>query len=107
MFERAETELRDALVIYEKQLPNHFFTFETKSLLGATVSRSHPIEAENLLKSRYQGLKNQESTLPRHEKHRISEALDHLIQFYTDTNKPEEVKKWQVEKDNLSKPMEK
>ncbi|HQR06378.1 MAG TPA: serine/threonine-protein kinase [Gemmatales bacterium] len=106
-FDRAEIELRDALSIFEKQTPNHFYLYETKSLLGATLTRIHPIEAESLLKAGYQGLKSQVSTLPGHEKHRMSEALDRLIQFYTDTNKPDEVKKWQAEKDKLAEQLKK
>lgn len=34
---------------------------------------------------------------------RNPEAHDRLIQFYTETNKPDEVKKWQAEKAKLTK----
>ena len=37
----------------------------------------------------------------------LTEALDRLIQFYTETNKPDEAKKWQAEKEKLAKPVEK
>lgn len=36
---------------------------------------------------------------------RIPEALDRLIQLYIETNKPDEVKKWQAEKDKLAEQM--
>ena len=35
------------------------------------------------------------------------EALDWLIQLYTETNKPEEVKKWQAEREKYPKSPEK
>lgn len=37
----------------------------------------------------------------------IPEGLDCLIKLYTETNKPEEVKKWQAEKEKLAKPLQK
>jgi len=33
----------------------------------------------------------------------MPEVLDRLIQLYTETNKPDEVKKWQAEKGKLVK----
>jgi hypothetical protein len=33
----------------------------------------------------------------------MPEVLDRLIQLYTETNKPNEVKKWQAEKEKLPK----
>ena len=53
------------------------------------------------------GMKSRENTIPLHGKDRISEALDRLIQFYTETNKPDEVKKWQAEKAKLQEPSRK
>lgn len=38
---------------------------------------------------------------------RIAEALDRLIQLYTETNKPDEVKRWQAEKSKLAKVVDK
>ncbi|MBL8824625.1 MAG: hypothetical protein JNJ77_18715, partial [Planctomycetia bacterium] len=55
----------------------------------------------------YEGLKQREKTIPPRSSTRLPEALDRLIQLYTETNKPEEVKKWQAEKDKLPKPVEK
>jgi hypothetical protein len=37
----------------------------------------------------------------------LVETIDRLIQLYTETNKPDEVNKWQVEKEKLSKTAEK
>ncbi|MBL8821970.1 MAG: hypothetical protein JNJ77_05225, partial [Planctomycetia bacterium] len=51
----------------------------------------------------YEGLKQREKTIPPRSSTRLPEALDRLIQLYTETNKPEEVKKWQAEKEKLPK----
>jgi len=64
-------------------------------------------EAEPLLLTGYQGMKQRENTIPPHGISRITESLDRLIQLYIETNKPNEVKKWQAEKDKVPKPAEK
>jgi hypothetical protein len=42
-------------------------------------------------------MKEREKTIPPPGKPRLSEALDRLIEFYTATNKPDEVRKWRAE----------
>ena len=46
-------------------------------------------------------MKSQASVLPATERLSLTQALDRLIQLYTETNKPDEVKKWQAEKGKL------
>ena len=46
----------------------------------------------------YAGMKQREKTIPPQGATRISEALDRLVEFYTATNKPDEVKKWWAER---------
>ena len=55
-------------------------------------------EAEPLLRKGYEGMKQREKTIPPQASTRLPEALDRLIEFYTATNKPDEVKKWQAER---------
>jgi eukaryotic-like serine/threonine-protein kinase len=43
-------------------------------------------------------MKTREKTIPLQGSTRIPEALDRLIDFYTATNKPDEVKKWRAER---------
>jgi hypothetical protein len=64
--------------------------FLTKDLLT-------PTEAEPLLLKGCDGMKAREKTIPPQGAIRIPEALDRLIELYTVTNKPDEVKKWQAE----------
>jgi eukaryotic-like serine/threonine-protein kinase len=42
-------------------------------------------------------MKQRQRSIPPDARTRIPEALDRLIDLYTATNKPEEVKKWQAE----------
>jgi hypothetical protein len=43
-------------------------------------------------------MKPRDKTIPPEGRVRLPEALDRLIDFYTATNKPDEVKKWQAER---------
>jgi hypothetical protein len=74
---------------------------------GALLGQEKYKEAEMLLLKGYEGMKQREKTIPSQAKTRMAEALDRLIQLYTKTNKPDEVKKWQAEKGKLPKAVEK
>ena len=55
-------------------------------------------EAERLLRQGYEGMKAREKSIPPQRRRRVPEALDRLIELYTVTNKPDEVKRWQAER---------
>jgi eukaryotic-like serine/threonine-protein kinase len=55
-------------------------------------------EAEPLLLAGYEGMKQREKTIPPQGSTRIPEALDRLIELFTATDKPDDVKKWQAER---------
>ena len=95
----AEPLLRESLAIREKKEPDDWYTFNTKSLLGgALLGQKKYAEAEPLLLAGYEGMKQREKTIPPQGQIRLPEALDRLIELYTATNKPDEVKKWQAER---------
>ena len=102
-FADAEPILSECLAQREKKEPDAWTTFYTKSLLGgAFLGQRKYVEAEVLLNG-YQGMKQREAKIPgKFRAQLMSEALGRLVEFYTETNKPEEVKKWQAEKDKLS-----
>ena len=52
-------------------------------------------------------MKQQASQYPVKYATHINKVIESLTQLYTETNKPGEVKKWQAEKDKLTKPVEK
>jgi eukaryotic-like serine/threonine-protein kinase len=103
-----ESVLRECLALREKLQPTVWTTYNTKSQLGgALLNQKKYGEAEPLLLAGYEGLKQQEKTIPAASKKHYTEALQRIIQLYTETNKPDEVKKWEAEKDIISKTPEK
>ncbi len=109
-FAEAEPHLRESLAIREKTQPDAWTTFNTQSLLGgALLGQKKYADAEPLLLKGYEGMKTREKIIPKTGGGdlRMPQALDRLIQFYTETNKPEEVKRWQREKERFSKTPEK
>ncbi|MFO0812044.1 MAG: serine/threonine-protein kinase [Gemmatales bacterium] len=104
----AQVVLRESLAIREKKQPDAWTTFNTQSLLGwALLGQEKYADAELLLLKGYEGMKAREKTIPKKANTRLPEALDRIIQLYTETNKPEEVKKWQGERAKLPKSLEK
>lgn len=99
LFVEAEPLLRESLAIREQKEPGHWTTFNTQSALGgALLGQQKYAEAEPLLLKGYEGMKQQAKSIPAAATARVHEALDRLIELYTITNKPEEVKKWQAER---------
>jgi serine/threonine protein kinase/lipopolysaccharide biosynthesis regulator YciM len=95
----AEPLLRECLAIREKQLPDQWVTFNTQSLLGgALLGQKKYADAEPLLLKGYEGMKTREKTIPKGGGSRLPEAVDRLIELYTATNRPDELKTWQAER---------
>ena len=97
----AEQRLSECLAIREKQEPDDWRTFNTQSMLGgALLGQKKFADAEPLLLKGYAGMRAREEKIPKAggAELRISEALDRLIELYTATDKPDELKKWQSER---------
>ena len=100
----AEPLLRECLAIREKSQPDGWSTFNTKSLLGgALLGQKKYADAEPLLLAGYEGMKQRENTMPPQASTRIPESIDRLIELFTATNKPDELKKWQAERAKYAK----
>jgi tetratricopeptide (TPR) repeat protein len=83
--DEAEPLIREALTISEKVDPDDWQTFNTKSMLGgALLGRKRYAESEPLLLAGYQGLKQREATIPRTGTICLHQALERLVQLYTD-----------------------
>jgi tetratricopeptide (TPR) repeat protein len=94
----AETKLREALSIRQKLQPDAWTTFDTRSMLGeALLQQKKFAEAEPLLVSGYEGLKQREAKIPPWDKLRLSKALDRLVQLYTAWDKKAEAQQWRKE----------
>jgi tetratricopeptide (TPR) repeat protein/tRNA A-37 threonylcarbamoyl transferase component Bud32 len=99
-FADAEPPLRECLAIREKAEPDDWKTFNTRSQLGgALLGQKKYAEAEPLLRQGYEGMKAREKTIPPIWAIRpLPEALARLIELYTATSRPDEVKRWKDEK---------
>ena len=100
----AEASLRESSAIREKTHPNSPLRSRTQVLLGSALTgRKKFSDAESALLQGYEGLSRaieKESRPPQRTTLEAfaSEALDRLIELYSGTNKPDEVKKWQSER---------
>ena len=91
--------LRECLALREKTQPDIWQTFNTHSLLGgALLGQKKYADAEPLLLKGYKGLRQREKTIPPQGLVRLPEALDRLVEQYTATDKPDDVKKWRAER---------
>jgi eukaryotic-like serine/threonine-protein kinase len=94
-----ELPLRECLATREKRQPSDWRTFNAQSLLGgALLGQNKYAEAEPLLLAGYEGMKQREAAIPEQGKVRLPEALDRLIDLYTATDKPGDMKKWRAER---------
>jgi WD40 repeat protein/tetratricopeptide (TPR) repeat protein len=95
----AEPHLRECVALRAKYVPDAWTMFEAQSLLGGSLlGQKKYAEAEPLLLKGYEGMKQREKSLEPRDVPRLPEALDRLIELYTATNKPDEVKKWREER---------
>lgn len=100
----AEPLLVKALATRDKAAPDDWTTFNTRSLLGAALlGQKKYAAAEPLLLAGYEGMKKREKAIPPQGVTRIPEALDRLVELYTATNKPDEVRNWRAEQTKYSK----
>jgi len=79
----AEGSTRECLDIRGKQMPDDWITFNTRSRLGADLlGQNKYADAEALLLSGYEGMKQREDKIPRDKMVRIREALERLVALY-------------------------
>ncbi len=91
----AEAMWRECLAIREKKIPDDWQCFSTRSRLGGALSEEKKYaEAEPLLLSGYEGMKQRESKISPQDKPRIKEALERLAQLYENTSRPTEAAEW-------------
>jgi hypothetical protein len=101
----AELKLRECLTIRQKMQPDDWTTFDTKSMLGeALLEQGKFAEAEPLLVSGYEGMKQRQDTIPAQEKPRLTRALERLVKLYEDWGKIDQATRWkQLESANAMK----
>jgi serine/threonine protein kinase len=105
---QAEALLRDCLKVREGKQPDAWTTFNTRSLQGeALLGQKKYEQAEPLLLSGYQGMKEREKTIPSQAKVRLTEALQRLVKLYEATDKKDQAAKWRKELEETKSSAEK
>jgi serine/threonine protein kinase len=94
----AESAFRGSLVILQKQMPDVWTTFNTQSLLGATlVGQKKYADAEPLLTQAYEGMKQRKAEIPLNARKCLTYAAKQLVQLYEAWGKPEKAAEWRKE----------
>jgi tetratricopeptide (TPR) repeat protein len=103
-FVAAEKHFREALGILDKLAPTAWATADTRSQLGGALLRQRKYaEARPLLLAGYEGLCKARQK-PASARVNLVAALDRLIRLSEALELPEEVRKWQAEKQRLIAP---
>jgi serine/threonine protein kinase len=91
----AEPLLRQSLETHDKKMPDDWSTFETRSLLGASLmSQKKYAEAEPLLIQGYEGLTARAANIPAKSQKCVTEALGRVVQLYDDWGKKDQAQQW-------------
>ncbi len=70
-------------------------TFETKSLLGASLlGQKKYADAEPLLLDGYEKMKESAKTIPPHELPRLKQVGERIVQLYEAWEKPDKAREW-------------
>jgi tetratricopeptide (TPR) repeat protein len=104
-FAQGELAARECLAIREEKLPDAWRTFEARSLLGASLlGQRDYAQAEPLLLSGYEGMKQREEKIPAHDKPRLVEAARLLARLYEDTSQPDKATQWKQKLEQHGQP---
>jgi len=94
-FAEAEPLACECLTIREKKLPDDWRNFNARSMLGgALLGQKNYAEAESLLLSGYQGMKQREAKIPLNGKPCLKETLQRLVQLYEATGSTGQAAAW-------------
>jgi serine/threonine protein kinase len=94
-YDQAEQVLRECLAIREKQLPDSWLTFNTRSMVGgALLGQKEYADAEPLLIEGYEGLLKLQAQIPPQGRPRLDEARARLVELYEATGEKEKAEKY-------------
>ena len=93
--EPAESAARQSLNLRERYAPDDWTTFNSRSLVGGSLlGQKKYAEAEPLLLSGYEGMKQREKSIPAAGKIRIQEAIQRVAEVYEATGQVEKAAEW-------------
>ena len=95
-FSEAEPLFRECLTMRETNCPNAWYTFFTRLRLGATLmGKRNFAEAEPLLVSGYEGMRQRESGI-RDRYHVLEESIQNLVQLFEATSRFDKAAEWRT-----------
>jgi len=102
-FAEAEPLYRECLAAREKKVPDAWYTFYTRTMLGdALLGQKKLSEAEPLLISGYEGMKQREDKI-RDRNKVFPEALQCLVRLYEATGQTDQAAEWRKKLAELDK----
>jgi tetratricopeptide (TPR) repeat protein/tRNA A-37 threonylcarbamoyl transferase component Bud32 len=91
----SERSLRESVAIFEKALPDDWKRYDAMSLLGGAVAgQGRYAEAEPLVVSGYEGMKERASRINGLDRVRLHEAAVRVVRLYEAWGKPEKAAEW-------------
>jgi serine/threonine protein kinase/tetratricopeptide (TPR) repeat protein len=98
-----EAVLRECLAVRERQQPDAWETFMTRSILGGALLRQKKYaDAEPLLVQGYEGMKARAKSIPPKHKGLLAEAADRLVKLYEATGRMDAAARWRKELEALN-----
>jgi hypothetical protein len=93
---QVESTLRAALKSYESSAPDEWNRYHCKSLLGASLAgQKRYAEAEPLLVSGYDGLKERQAAIEAAYRFVLAESAERIVTLYRAWGKPAQAAEWQ------------
>jgi serine/threonine protein kinase/Tfp pilus assembly protein PilF len=94
-FSEAEPSARECLRIRQAKSPEDWRTFSTLNVLGACLlGQKKYSDAEPLLLTGYEGMKQREAKIPAGGKPRLKEALQRLVELYDSNGQTNQAAQW-------------
>jgi len=94
-YPEAESTLRDVLQGYEKVMPKSWERYDCESILGGSLEgQKRYTEAEPLLISGYEGVVQQQATIPLQDRRVLAEVGERIVQLYENWDKPGKAAEW-------------
>ncbi len=93
-FADAESPARELLAFYNRIASDRWYKFDSQSKLGSLLGQKKYADAEPLLLSGYEGMKQRQDRVPRAERPRLKESLQRLVQIYEETDRPAQAAEW-------------
>ena len=96
----AERLLREGMAIYEKESADHWGRFKLATVLGSVrAAQGRPDEAEPLLISGYEGMRDRQGQMLPDETPLVSDARERLVDFYEANGRADEAQRWRGKPD--------